>query len=83
MYWKKLLHKNVFANTIWNKKFWKFKSITFEHADILYKNAISKQPFNIKLRLSYILFLLKRMNKKLKAKNELLILNKFEKNFGM
>ena len=62
------------------KNFENLKVLLLQHADILYKNAISKQPFNIKLRLSYILFLIKRMNKKLKAKNELLILNKFEKN---
>ena len=53
------------------KNFENLKVLLLQHADILYKNAISKQPFNIKLRLSYILFLIKRMNKKLKAKNEL------------
>ena len=62
------------------KNFENLKVLLLRHADILYKNAISKHPFNLKLRLSYILFLIKRMNKKLKAKNELLILNKFEKN---
>ena len=56
------------------------KVLLLQHAELLYKNGISKQPYNIKLRISYILFLIKRMNKKLKGKNELLLLNKFEKN---
>ena len=62
------------------KNFENLKTLLLQHAEILYKNGISKQPFNLKLRISYILFLIKRMNKKLKARNELLLLNKFEKN---
>ena len=56
------------------------KILLLQHAEVLYKNGISKEPNNIKLRISYILFLIKRMNKKLKGKNELLLLNKLEKN---
>ena len=56
------------------------KVLLLQHAELLYKEGISKQPFNIKLRISYVLFLIKRMNKKIKGKNELLLLNKFEKN---
>ena len=62
------------------KKFENLKILLLQHAEMLYKTNISKQPYNIKLRISYILFLIKRMNKNLKAKNELFLLNKFETN---
>ena len=51
-----------------------------QHAEILYKEAISKYPNNIKLRISYILFLIKKLNKIGKAKRELIIINKLEAN---
>ena len=63
------------------KNFKNLKVLLLQYAEILYKEGISKQPNNIKLRLSYILFLIKKMNKTSKGKNELLLLNKFEKNF--
>ena len=56
------------------------KILLLQHAEVLYKNGISKEPNNIKLRISYAIFLIKRMNKKLKGKNELLLLNKLENN---
>ena len=62
------------------KNFKNLKVLLLQYAEILYKEGISKQPNNIKLRLSYILFLIKKMNKTSKGKNELLLLNKFEQN---
>ena len=47
---------------------------------MLFKNAISKFPFNAKLRLSYGLFLFNKLNKKLKGINEISLLNKFNTN---
>ena len=55
--------------------------LLLQHAELLYKKSILKNPNNIKLRISYILFLFKKLNKKLKAKNEIILLNKFETNF--
>ena len=73
------------------KKFMKmqFKQENFEalrilllqHAELLYKKSILKNPNDIKLRISYILFLFNKLNKKLKVKNEIILLNKFETNF--
>ena len=60
------------------QNFENLKGLLLQYAEILYKEGISKHPNNIKLRLSYILFLIKKMNKKSKGKNELLLLNKFE-----
>ena len=56
------------------------KILLLQHAEVLYRVAISKEPDNIKLRISYILFLYKKMNKKSKGKNELTSLNKFQTN---
>jgi len=55
--------------------------LLLQHAELLYKHSISKHPKNIKLRISYILFLFKKLNKKLKGKNEIILLNKFDTNF--
>ena len=52
-----------------------------QHAEMLYKNAVAKYPFNAKLRLSYGLFLYKRLNKKRRGANEILLLNKYNTNF--
>ena len=51
------------------------------HAEILYKVAISKYPFNAKLRLSYALFLFQKLNKKQQGTNEILLLNKYSTSF--
>jgi hypothetical protein len=51
-----------------------------QHAEMLYKNAVSKYPFNAKLRLSYAIFLYKRLNKKQKGTNEILLLNRYTTN---
>ena len=61
-----------------------FKSLRIlllKHAELLYKKAITKYPNDIKLRIGYVLFLFKKLNKRLKAKNEIILLNKFETNF--
>ena len=55
--------------------------LLLQHAELLYKHSISKHPNNIKLRISYILFLFKKLNKKLKGKNDIILLNKFDTNF--
>ena len=54
--------------------------LLLKHAEMLYKCAINKYPNNIKLRIGFILFLFKKINKKLKGKNEIISLDKFEKN---
>ena len=54
--------------------------LLLKHAEMLYKYAINKYPNNIKLRIGFILFLFKKINKKLKGKNEIISLDKFEKN---
>jgi len=56
------------------------KICLLQHAEILYKNAVSKYPFNAKLRLSYAIFLYKRLNKKQKGTNEILLLNRYTTN---
>ena len=56
------------------------KILLLQHAELLYKQAISKHPNNIKLRIGFIMFLFKKINKKLKGKNEIILLNKFETN---
>ena len=56
------------------------KIILFQHAKFLYKKAISKFPFHIKLRISYGLFLFKQLNKKLEGKNNIILLNKCNAN---
>ena len=54
------------------------KICLLEHAEVLYKNAISKFPLNAKLRLSYGLFLYNKLHKKLKGTNEIALLNKYD-----
>ena len=56
------------------------KICLMQHAEMLYKNAVSKYPFNAKLRLSYAIFLYKRLNKKQKGTNEILLLNRYTTN---
>jgi len=56
------------------------KILLLQHAELLYKQAISKYPYNIKLRIGFIMFLFKKINKKLRGKNEIILLNKFETN---
>ena len=56
------------------------KILLLKHTEILYKEAISKYPNNIKLRLAYCLFLFNKLNNRVKAKNELFLLYKFETN---
>ena len=58
-----------------------FKILLLKHAELLYKDAIAKEPYNIKLRISYILFLINKINKIFAGKKELISLNKFEHNF--
>ena len=57
------------------------KILLLQHAEILYREAIANEPHNIKLRISYIIFLFKKINKKSKAEQELNSLNKFNVNF--
>ena len=56
------------------------KICLLQHAEMLYKTAVSKYPFNAKLRLSYAIFLYKRLNKKQKGTNEILLLNRYSTN---
>ena len=62
------------------ENFMEMKIYLLQHGEILFKNAVSKFPFNVKLRLSYALFLYNKLNKKLKGINEITILNKFSTN---
>ena len=62
------------------ENFVEMKICLLQHAETLYKNAISKYPFNAKLRISYGLFLFKKLNKKLKGTNEITLLNKYNTN---
>ena len=62
------------------ENFVEMKICLLQHAEILYKNAISKYPYNVKLRISYGLFLFNRMNKKLKGISEIALLDKFNTN---
>ena len=62
------------------KNFDDMKICLLQHAEMLYKNAVSKYPFNAKLRLSYAIFLYKRLNKKQKGTNEILLLNRYTTN---
>ena len=62
------------------ENFQDMKICLLQHAEMLYKNAVSKFPFNAKLRLSYAIFLYKRLNKKQKGTNEILLLNRYTTN---
>ena len=62
------------------ENFVKMKVCLLNHAELLYKTALAKFPFNAKLRLSYGLFLYKKLNKKLKGTNEITLLNKYNTN---
>ena len=63
------------------ENFHKMKLLLLLHAEVLFKVAISKYPFNIKLRLSYAFFLYDKINKREQGTNELLLLSKFPTNF--
>ena len=45
----------------------------YSHIELIYQNAISKHPFNSKLRISYFLFLIQRLNKNYLALNQISI----------
>ena len=62
------------------ENFVEMKVCLLQHAEMLYKNAVSKYPFNAKLRISYGLFLYNKLNKKLKGTNEISLLNKYNTN---
>ena len=62
------------------ENFVEMKICLLQHAEVLYKNAISKHPYNAKLRISYGLFLFNKMNKKLKGESEIALLSKFNTN---
>ena len=62
------------------ENFLEMKICLLQHAEVLYKNAISKHPYNAKLRISYGLFLFNKMNKKLKGVSEIALLDKFNTN---
>ena len=62
------------------ENFVEMKICLLQHAELLYKNAISKHPYNAKLRISYGLFLFNKMNKKLKGVSEIALLDKFNTN---
>ena len=62
------------------ENFVEMKVCLLQHAEMLYKAAVSKYPFNAKLRISYGLFLYNKLNKKLKGTNEISLLNKYNTN---
>jgi len=62
------------------ENFVEMKVCLLQHAEILYKNAVSRFPYNAKLRISYGLFLYNKLNKKLKGINEITLLNSFNTN---
>ena len=62
------------------ENFVEMKVCLLQHAELLYKNAVSRYPFNAKLRISYGLFLYNKLNKKLKGINEITLLNNFNTN---
>ena len=62
------------------ENFVEMKICLLQHAEVLYKNAISNHPYNAKLRISYGIFLFNRMNKKLKGVSEIMLLDKFNTN---
>ena len=73
--------KNFLKIPFKTENFETMKILLLQHAELLYKQAISKHPNNIKLRIGFIIFLFKKINKKSKGKNEIILLNKFETNF--
>ena len=62
------------------ENFVEMKICLLQHGEILFKNALSKFPFNTKLRLSHGLFLFNKLNKKLKGTVEITLLNKYDTN---
>ena len=73
--------KNFLKIPLKIENFNKLKKYVLIHAEVLYKNAISKYPFNSKLRLSYGLFLYNKINKKEQGTSEILLLSKYSSNF--
>ena len=85
-YERKCTDKNCFLKSflkipLKTENFANLRIFLLQHAEILYKDAISRNYKNIKLRISFILFLIKKLNKIGRAKNELILINKFETNF--
>ena len=72
--------KNFMTIPLKIENFVEMKICLLQHGEILFKNALSKFPFNAKLRLSYGLFLYNKLNKKLKGTNEITLLNKYNTN---
>ena len=62
------------------ENFENLKLLLLYHVESIYKKEIFKNPKDIKLRIAYILFLFEKLNRKIKAKNELIFLTKFELN---
>ena len=62
------------------ENFQNLKILLLHHAEKLYKESITKNSTDIKLRIAFILFLFKRLNKKMKGKKELILLDKFKMN---
>ena len=62
------------------ENFNEMKIFLLMHAEMLYKVAISKYPFYVKLRLSYALFLYNKIKKKQQGMNEILLLSNFSSN---
>ena len=63
------------------ENFESLRILLLKHAEFLYNHAITKYPNDIKLRIGYVLFLFNKLNKKIKGKKEIILLNKFETNF--
>ena len=72
--------KEFLGMQLCKENFSDMKICLLQHAETLYKNAVSKYPFNAKLRLSYAIFLYKRLNKRQKGTNEILLLNRYTTN---
>ena len=53
------------------------KGFLYQHAETLFQNCLKKFPTSTEVRFAYALFLLKKMNKKKKAQNLLIGLDKF------
>ena len=62
------------------ENFENLKLLLLYHVESIYKKEIFKNPKDIKLRIAYVLFLFEKLNRKIKAKNELIFLTKFELN---
>ena len=72
--------KNFIKTPLKVENFVEMKIYLLQHAESLYKSAISKHPYNPKLRISYGIFLFHKMNKKLKGISEIVLLDKLNTN---